>query len=155
AMEDPRVNFEPSGSKSKGAFVSTGHLPSSRRIQALVSEACERFVVNDEGAHSDVYPALARVPRGLLGISLVNVDGQAFSSGDCDYQFTIMSISKPFVFALVSEAIGVYEVRDRVGVNATGLPFNSLEAIERSPQGRTNPMVNSGAIATTSLVPGD
>jgi glutaminase len=41
-----------------------------------------------------------------------------------------------------------------IGVNATGLPFNSLEAVERSAGGRTNPMVNSGAIATTGLVPG-
>jgi glutaminase len=45
-------------------------------------------------------------------------------------------------------------VRERLGVNATGMPFNSLAAIERSPDGRTNPMVNAGAIATTSLVPG-
>ncbi len=52
------------------------------------------------------------------------------------------------------EALGVEEVRQRIGVNATGLAFNSLEGIERNPDGRTNPMVNSGAIATTSLVPG-
>src|SRR5262249_35905116 len=58
------------------------------------------------------------------------------------------------VFALVCQAVGPDEVRERVGVNATGLPFNSLEAIERSASGRTNPMVNPGAIATTSLVPG-
>ena len=44
---------------------------------------------------------------------------------------------------------------ERLGVNATGLPFNSLEAVEQSADGRTNPMVNPGAIATTSLVPGD
>jgi glutaminase len=65
-----------------------------------------------------------------------------------------MSVSKPFVFALVCQEVGVEEVRQRVGVNATGLAFNSLEGIERNPDGRTNPMVNSGAIATTSLVPG-
>jgi glutaminase len=65
-----------------------------------------------------------------------------------------MSVSKPFLFALVGEAVGVQEVREKVGVNATGLAFNSLEGIERNADGRTNPMVNSGAIATTSLVPG-
>ena len=65
-----------------------------------------------------------------------------------------MSVSKPFVFALVCDALGPDELRTDVGVNATGLPFNSLEAIERSDDGRTNPMVNPGAIATTSLVPG-
>jgi glutaminase len=65
-----------------------------------------------------------------------------------------MSVSKPFVFALVSEVLGPAAVREKVGVNATGRAFNSLEAIERGDEGRTNPMVNAGAIATTSLVPG-
>jgi glutaminase len=65
-----------------------------------------------------------------------------------------MSVSKPFIFALVCEALGAEQVRDKLGVNSTGLPFNSLAAIERSEDGRTNPMVNPGAIATTSLVPG-
>jgi glutaminase len=51
--------------------------------------------------------------------------------------------------------VGVEDTRQKIGVNATGLAFNSLEGVERRPDGRTNPMVNSGAIATTSLVPGD
>jgi glutaminase len=84
----------------------------------------------------------------------VGVNGGIFAAGDWEQSFTIMSISKPFVFALVAEAIGSEEVRSKVGVNATGQAFNSLHAIERHPQGRTNPMVNPGAIATTSLVPG-
>jgi len=50
--------------------------------------------------------------------------------------------------------IGPGAARDKLGVNSTGLPFNSLTGIERSRDGRTNPMVNAGAIATTSLVPG-
>ncbi len=65
-----------------------------------------------------------------------------------------MSVSKPFVFALVCDALGPDRIRRAIGVNGTGLPFNSLEAVQRSADGRTNPMVNSGAIATTSLVPG-
>src|SRR5690606_31887277 len=75
-------------------------------------------------------------------------------AGDAAREFAIMSVSKPFVLALVCAAIGAEEVRDRVGVDATGRPFDSLEAIERGPGGRTNPMVNAGAIATTSLAPG-
>jgi glutaminase len=58
------------------------------------------------------------------------------------------------VFALVCQELGVDRVRGLVGVNATGLAFDSVVAIERNPDGRTNPMVNAGAIATTSLVPG-
>ena len=68
--------------------------------------------------------------------------------------FSIMSVAKPFVFALACAALGPDEVRARIGVNATGLPFNALSAVERSPDGRTNPMVNPGAIATTALVAG-
>jgi glutaminase len=66
-----------------------------------------------------------------------------------------MSVAKPFVYALACEAIGPDEAMRLVGANATGLPFNATEAVERSADGRTNPMVNPGAIATTSLVPGD
>ncbi len=65
-----------------------------------------------------------------------------------------MSVSKPFVFALVCQVLGADVARRRLGVNATGLPFNSLTAVERSEDGRTNPMVNSGAIATAGLAPG-
>jgi glutaminase len=65
-----------------------------------------------------------------------------------------MSVSKPFIFALVCELIGPGEARARLGANATGRPFNSIGAIEEMPGGLTNPMVNAGAIATTSLVPG-
>ena len=65
-----------------------------------------------------------------------------------------MSVSKPFVFALVCEELGPERAREALGVNATGLPFNSVTAVEQSPDGRTNPMVNPGAIATTSLVAG-
>ena len=65
-----------------------------------------------------------------------------------------MSVAKPFVFALVCQILGPEEARRLLGVNSTGLAFNSLSAIEASADGRTNPMVNPGAIAATSLVPG-
>src|SRR5262249_48801092 len=107
-----------------------------------------------DGENSQVYPALARVPSDLFGVCVASTTGETYAIGDAEREFAIMSVSKPFVFALVAEALGVEEVRERVGVNATGLAFNSLEGIERGPDGRTNPMVNSGAIAATSLVPG-
>jgi glutaminase len=101
-----------------------------------------------------VYPALAKVPSDLFGVCIAGTNGRIYAAGDTDYDFTIMSISKPFVFALVCEVIGPEEARGKLGANATGLAFNSLGAVERTPDGRTNPMVNAGAIATTSLVPG-
>ncbi len=138
----------------ESTYVSTGHLPAPDTVQALVTEAWERFRSNDDGANSTVYPALARVPRDLFGVCIVGTSGRVYPAGDVEHPFTIMSVSKPFVFALVCEALGIEQVRQKVGVNATGLAFNSLEGVERNPDGRTNPMVNSGAIATTSLVPG-
>ena len=119
-----------------------------------MSQAHERFRENRDGSNSDVYPALAEVHPDLFGLCVVGVNGAAYASGESDHLFSIMSVSKPFVFALVCEALGPEAARRRVGVNATGLPFNSLEAIERSGDGRTNPMVNPGAIAATSLAPG-
>jgi glutaminase len=69
-------------------------------------------------------------------------------------EFSIQSISKPFVYALVCEAFGHGAVRDRIGVNNTGLPFNSVIAIELNNGHPMNSMVNAGAIATTALTPG-
>ena len=120
----------------------------------MVARAHAQFSSNTEGENSQVYPALARVPSSLFGVCVVGTSGRVYAVGDADYEFSIMSVSKPFVFALVCEILGADKVREKIGANATGLPFNSLAAVECSATGRTNPMVNAGAIATTSLVPG-
>ena len=141
--------------KPETSFVSAGRLPAAEDVERLVIDAHERFRSVDQGEVSQVYPALARVPRDLFGICVVSAEGSVFSVGDAEHEFTIMSVSKPFVFALVCDLIGATGARERLGVNATGHAFNSLAGIERNPDGRTNPMVNAGAIATTSLVPGE
>lgn len=145
---DDSVEFET-------GFVSTGHLPAPERVQELVDTAYQSFRFNAEGRSSQVYPALARAPSEAFAICVVGVDGKAHCAGDVDTRFAIMSVAKPFVFALVCQSMGPETVRRHVGVNATGLPFDALDAVKRSPDGRTNPMVNAGAIAVTSLVPGD
>jgi glutaminase len=137
-----------------GAYVSTGSLPPSDQVARLVTEAHERFASVTLGKNSQVYPALARVPDNLFGICVAGADGRVFAVGDAEHEFTIMSVSKPFIFALVCNKIGATGARERLGVNATGYAFNSVTGIERTRDGRTNPMVNAGAIATTSLVPG-
>lgn len=134
--------------------VSTGHLPLPERVRTLLYAAHERFSGDQAGRNSDVYPALAAVPRELFGLCLAGIDGAVYAVGDAEYPFAIMSVSKPFVFALVCQALGAQEIRGKLGVNATGLPFNSVMAVELNEDRLTNPMVNSGALATTSLVPG-
>ena len=135
-------------------YVSTGRLPKADEIQKLVRDAHARFKSHDEGENSQVYPALARVPRDLFGICVVDTGGNVYPVGETEHEFSIMSVSKPFIFALICQEIGHEEARAKLGANATGFAFNSVAGIERMPDGRTNPMVNAGAIATTSLVPG-
>ena len=135
-------------------FTSTGNLPPADIVSQLISTAHQRFAPLTQGEVSPVYPALARVPPELFGICVVGTNGRVFSVGDAEHEFTIMSVSKPFIFALICDVIGATGARERIGANATGYAFNSTTGIERDPDGLTNPMVNAGAIATTSLVPG-
>lgn len=134
--------------------VSTGQLPPAEQVRALVQEAWERFAPVTEGRVADYIPALAEASPSLFGLCITGVDGRSFAVGDADHAFSIQSMSKPFVFALVCQALGGGIARARIGVNATGLPFNSVMAIELNAERTMNPMVNAGAIATTSLVPG-
>jgi glutaminase len=136
------------------SYVSTGRLPDPELVERLVRESYARFRSNDEGVVSQVYPALARMPRDLFGVCVVGTSGRVHAAGEVEHEFSIMSVSKPFIFALVCESIGPSEARARLGANATGRSFNSIAAVEEAPGGLTNPMVNAGAIAATSLVPG-
>jgi glutaminase len=136
-------------------YVSTGHLPSPRQIQAAVDEAYQLYRAEASGATSQTYPALARVPGQLFGICVAGVGGSMYRAGDSGHEFAIMSVAKPFIFALVCETFGAERARQMLGVNATGLAFDSLSFVERSADGRSNPMVNAGAIAATSLVQGE
>ncbi len=145
-MTDQKVSRE---------YVSTGHLPSPRQVQAAVDEAYRLYRAEASGTTSQTYPALARVPGHLFGICVAGVGGSMYRAGDSGHEFTIMSVAKPFVFALVCETVGAEQARQKLGVNATGLAFDSLSFVERSADGRSNPMVNAGAIAATSLVQGE
>lgn len=140
---------------NKPSLVSTGHLAGLESVKALVDEAYDRYKTANEGDVADYIPALATVPRDLFGICLVSVNGISYEIGDTAYEFSIQSVSKPFVFALICQAIGEDVAREKLGVNNTGLPFNSAIAIELIEEGTSNPMVNAGAIAATSLAPGD
>lgn len=84
-------------------FISTGHLPSPERIKDVIDEAYERFASDTAGQNSTVYPALQNVSRDLFGICVVRTDGFIYSVGDAEYDFTIMSVSKPFLFALICD----------------------------------------------------
>lgn len=107
------------------------------------------------GKNAFYIPFLASVPSNLFGIAVVTVEGQTFKTGDADFAFAIESISKVFTLALVMETIGSEGVHKKVGADPTGLPFNSVMALELHDGKPMSPLVNAGAIATASLVPGD
>lgn len=66
-------------------------------MQSLVNEAQRRFQLNHDGSNSQVYPALARVPSELFGVCVVGTSGRVYGAGEADYEFSIMSISRPFL----------------------------------------------------------
>ena len=154
-MTNPSMNEDlPFDEETTPPRVSTGDLPLNAEIQELVTEAYERYRGNDDGAVADYIPALAEASPDLFGIAVVGPWGRSFEIGDVEARFSIQSVSKPFVFALVCDTLGYEEARVRLGVNSTGFPFNSLMAVELNDQRTMNPLVNAGAIATTSLAPG-
>jgi glutaminase len=129
--------------------------PSEQDIEALLASAHSLYKDDKSGTNADYIPALAEVDSELFGIALVTSDGKLYSYGDVDTRFSIQSISKVFTLALALETKGAEEVTSKIGVNATGLPFNSVAAIELNDARSVNPLVNAGAMATMSLIDGD
>jgi glutaminase len=126
-------------------------LPSDR-IETAVVDAYEKQKHKRGGKKASYIPTLANVDSELFGVCVATVDGQTFAAGDSAYEFALESISKLFTLALVIEQRGPGELRRKVGTNATGLPFNSVLALELHNDKPMSPMVNAGAISTASLV---
>ncbi len=136
------------------SFISTGDLPPADAIGRALDAVHDEVLPIAEGVNSPVYPMLAAADSAQFGLSLVGVDGTVHDRGDAGVEFALMSVAKPFTFALVSAALGPQRARAELGVNATGDAFNAVEPV-LDGDGRTNPMVNAGAIATCSRLPGD
>jgi len=131
-------------------------IPSAQVLNRVVQEAHERFKDVKDGANADYIPELAKVPSELFGVAIVTARGDVYAAGDVDYAFSIQSVSKPFTAGLVMQQHGDAQVvMDKIGVEPTGLQFNSILATQVIPQVSVNPLVNSGAIASVSLVKAD
>ena len=100
--------------------VSTGDLPLHAELRQMVTEAYERYRSDDTGAVADYIPVLAQASPDLFGIAVVGPWGRSFEIGDVAVPFSIQSVSKPFVFALVCDTLGYEAARLRLGVNSTG-----------------------------------
>ena len=120
--------------------------------QRLVEQAHSKFKNNNDGANANYIPVLDEVDSSLCGVVIVTADGNTYAAGDVDHQFSIQSVAKPFTAALVMEDQGIDAIREKIGVEPTGMPFNSIIAIEQNEQRSRNPLVNAGAIAAVSMI---
>ncbi|MFO1037252.1 MAG: glutaminase A [Geminicoccaceae bacterium] len=104
------------------------------------------------GVNASYIPYLAKVPSSLCGLAVATVDGELFEAGDTRFEFAIESISKVFTLCRVIDEIGAPALRQKVGAEPTGAPFNSVIAIELHKGKALSPLVNAGAMSTASLV---
>ena len=130
-------------------------MPSPGEFRNVLKGAYEKYKDITEGENADYIPYLAKVDPGLYGIVIVTVDGDMYEIGDSKHPFAIESISKVFTLCRVIQDMGTRAIEEKVGVNATGLPFNSVMAIELHEDRAVNPFVNAGAMVMVSLVGGD
>lgn len=122
-------------------------------LREILRDLHRRLQPNTEGKVADYIPELANADPRHFGITICTVDGQIVEVGDCLKNFTIQSVSKPFIFGLALDVHGVEHVLSKVGVEPTGEAFNSIVLDEKSNR-PFNPMVNAGAIAAADLIPG-
>ncbi|NBC07996.1 MAG: glutaminase [Bacteroidetes bacterium] len=119
--------------------------------EILTAIAKEVRAEQGKGQVADYIPALARVPGDKFGIALATLDGQQFQLGDADEQFSIQSISKVFALALAYPKEGE-QLWERVGMEPSGNPFNSLVQLEYEQGIPRNPFINAGALVITDLL---
>jgi len=127
-------------------------------IQKALDATYDKYKGLQEGANADYIPALAKVDPKLFGIALVTPDGKVYTAGDVKSEVSIQSISKVFTMAKVMEEQGVDAIEKRIGVDATGMRFNSIVSVEFAQKGldgaEINALVNPGAITAASMVTG-
>jgi len=132
--------------------------PSEQAINAALNSAYNKYKTLKEGKNADYIPALAKVDPEIYGIALVTTSGKVYTVGDVKSEVSIQSISKPFTLAKVIEEQGPEFIEKTIGVDATGMRFNSIVSVEYSQKAlggpEMNSLVNPGAIATTSMLKG-
>ncbi len=121
-------------------------------IQRVVDDAYAKFKGDSAGKNADYIPYLASVPSNLFAVVIVTTNGQIYKAGDVDYDFSIQSCSKVFTLAQVLQESGTDEVYNKIGVEPTGMPFNSVTALGMHNNKAVNPLVNAGAIACVSMI---
>lgn len=143
----------PTATGTRPAARSHPRQPLPSPIQDYLKSLHDTFVGTREGHVATYIPELAKANPDWFGICLVTASGNVYEVGDSQQSFTIQSISKPFVYGLALEDHGRSHVLAKVSTEPTGDAFNSI-SLEPGTGRPRNPMINAGAIATTSLVEG-
>ena len=123
------ISLSGSGQKKKAATPAApveGALTPAA-IQKALDEAYEKFKDLKEGKNADYIKELAKVDPNIYGIALITTDGTVYTKGDLQSAVSIQSISKVFTMARVIEEQGPKAVMEKIGVDATGMRFNSIE----------------------------
>lgn len=126
---------------------------SSKELKQLVEEA-KRYT--KDGKVANYIPELGKANPNDLSIAINYPDGRCISAGDIDKKFTLQSISKVISLAFVLMDRGFRYVFERVGMEPTGDPFNSIAKLETMAVAKPlNPMINAGALVVTHMIKGD
>ncbi len=108
------------------------------------------------GQVANYIPELGKADGDQLGICVRTLDGDMFCAGNYDVPFTIQSVSKPLVLLLALMDQGEQKVFEKVGMEPTGDPFNSMIRLETFDHHTPyNPMINAGAIAVAGMIKGE
>jgi len=123
-------------------------------IERFLRSLHAKYAGLHDGVVATYIPELAKADPDWFGICVATVDGFVYAVGDVDQEFTIQSISKPFVYGLVLDDRGTEYALSKVGVEPSGDAFNAI-SLHKSTGRPLNPMINAGAIATTGQVVAD
>lgn len=121
-------------------------------VRAAVNNAYEEVRNASGGTNASYIPYLAQVDPNLFGVTVCLLDGTLISVGDSAHTFGIESVSKVPTAILAMREYGAVDILEKVGADATGLPFNSIMALLLEKDRPSSPLVNAGAIAACSLV---
>ena len=146
------IRFHNSGDTSFQQKVESGMLDvqNFEQLRTILQDSYNEVYNKNNGQVADYIPQLKNVNDNLFGVILVTTDGQVIEIGDTKSTFCIQSCSKPINYGIALENYGCEKVHNFVGKEPSGRNFNELCLNEENlPH---NPLINSGAIMTTSLL---
>lgn len=121
-------------------------------FQTVLNEVyTEVLAMNLQGKVSNSIPELSNINPTKFGIHITTLEGESYGVGDSNERFSIQSVSKPLTLAMAFSKLGE-KVWERVDVEPSGDPFNSLVQLEYEKGIPRNPFINAGAIVIADMI---